>query len=54
MDYYAVGLCITIITAIISLSICACCCKINTCSDRKYEHNPLLDTHNYVEINVSV
>ena len=52
MEYYAIGLGVTIITIIISLSIFACCCKINICVNRKDENRPLIDK--YEEIIISV
>jgi hypothetical protein len=52
MEYYAIGLGITVITIIISLSIFACCCKCNICADPKDERGPLID--NYKEIIISI
>jgi hypothetical protein len=49
MEGYVIGLGIVIITAIIALSICACCCKIDLCRGTKKEKIPLLNTEYILE-----
>jgi hypothetical protein len=49
MKGYVVGLGIVIVTAIIALSICVCCCKIDVCRGSKKEKISLLNTTIYTE-----
>jgi hypothetical protein len=49
MQYYAIGLGIVIITTIIAISICACLCKSDICTNNKKEKIPLLNTNIYIE-----